>query len=314
MKLNMKISDSMKRFVFIVSALLLEISAFAQTEVYKQRYDLLVSKFGPDGVGVETVLDNWEKADSTDVNMLAGRFNYYFTKAQTTNVVTKPVKKYLGKDPLISLKDSTGTDVNYFQETVFDDELYGMAVQAVDRLIAADPDRIDSRFLKANAYVAYEKESPDMAVAYLLSLIDEDQKRNSEWFYGDEKTDGSFFEDAMLEYCFSFYSIGTPSAMDAFFRLSEKMSGLHPDNPSYINNIGTYYLIAKEDYKTAMKYYNKVLKAHPDDYTAIKNCVLVARKQENVKMEKKYLQMLAQYGPENEKLAAQARLKRLEQR
>jgi tetratricopeptide (TPR) repeat protein len=162
--------------------------------------------------------------------------------------------------------------------------------------------------MKANAYIAYEQESPDMALAYLLSLADENQRRKSSWEYEGEKADQQFFQDAMQEYCYSFYSIGTPAAYEAFRTLSEKLSVLFPDNPGYVNNIGSYYLIAKEDYKSAYKYYNKVLKKHPDDYTAIRNCVLAARKQQNVKLEKKYLEMMLKYGSEAERLQAEARL------
>lgn len=300
----------MRKFIVAAVSMLLSASAFAQADKYEQRYDLLVSKLGPAGVGVETILNNWEKADSTDSKMLLGRFNYLFAKAQSMQVVVKDKKKYLGMEPILALKDSTGTDVYYYQEMFYDDELYGQAMRVADRAINMHPEMLDFRFLKANAYIAYEKESPDMARSYLLSLADESVSRRI-WLYGDEPADAAFFSDAMLEYCFTFYSIGSPAAMDAFLALSERMTELDPDNPAFLNNIGTYHLLAKEDYKTALKYYNKVLKAHPDDYTAIKNCVLLARKQNNVKLEKKYLQMLELHGTESERMTAKARLQQL---
>ena len=299
------------RILLSAASLLLCISTFAQTDKFEQRYNMLVSKLGPDGVGVETVLDNWEKADSTDSKMLLGRFNYLFTKAQSTQVVIKSSKKYLGMEPMLTLKDSTGTDVHYYQETVYDDEMYGKAMKVVDRAIDMHPEMLDFRFLKANAYIAYEKESPDMALAYLLSLVNESLTRKI-WLYEDAPADAAFFADAMVEYCFSFYTIGSPAAMNAFLTLSERMNGLDPKNPAFINNIGTYYLVVKEDCKTALKYYTKVLKSYPDDYTAIRNCVLIARKQNNVKLEKKYLQLLAEHGTESDKLSAKGRLQQLE--
>ena len=291
--------------------MLLSVAVSAQTDRYEQRYELLVSKLGPAGVGVETLINNWEKADSTNSKMLLARFNYLFTKAETTQIVAKQTKKYLGVEPLLTLKDSTDTDMYYYQENFYDDELYGQAMKVVDKAIGIYPEKLDFRFLKANAYIAYEKESPDMARNYLMSLIDESVSRKV-WVYGDEPTDASFFSEAMLEYCFSFYSIASPSAMEAFLAISERMSEIDPKNPSFINNIGSYHLLVKEDYKTAAKYYNKVLKSHPSDYTAIKNCVLLARKQKNEKMEKKYLQMLAEHGTQSDKLSAKARLKQLE--
>ena len=300
-----------RKIIVAAALMLLSVAVSAQTDRYEQRYELLVSKLGPAGVGVETLINNWEKADSTNSKMLLARFNYLFTKAESTQIVGKQSKKYLGMEPLLSLKDSTGTDIHYYQENFYDDELYGQAMKVVDKAIGIYPEKLDFRFLKANAYIAYEKESPDMARSYLMSLINEAVSRQI-WVYDDEPADAAFFSEAMLEYCFSFYSIASPSAMEAFLAISERMSEIDPKNPSFINNIGSYHLLVKEDYKTAAKYYNKVLKSHPGDYTAIKNCVLLARKQKNEKMEKKYLQMLAEHGTQSDQLSAKARLQQLE--
>ena len=299
----------MKRILVFAFILMVSAASFAQTASrYEQRYDLLVSQFGPAGVGIETVLDNWAKVDSTNAKMLQGKFAYLFTKAQTGQVEARPGKKYLGMDPVLTLKDSLGNDVNYFQVNVFDDELYAQALQVADKAVSIWPDRLDFRFLKANAYIAYEKESPDMALAYMISLVDENNHRKSSWEYEGQKAGQNFFQDAMQEYCFSFYTISSPAAYEAFRILSEKLSDMFPENTDFINNLGSYYLIAKNDYKTAYKYYNKVLKEHPDNLVAIKNGLAAARKQKNVKQEKKYLELMAKYGSESERLQAQGRL------
>lgn len=305
----------MRKILFTVLAVLAASSLQAQTSSrFEQRYDLLVSQFGPAGVGVETVLDNWAKVDSTNAKMLQGRFAYLFTKAQGTEVEVRPGKKYLGMDPVLTLKDSLGNDVNYFQINVFDDQLYSEAIKAADKAITYWPDRLDFRFMKANAYIAYEKESPDMALSCIMSLIDENQARISSWEYEGQKVGQDFFQNAVQEYCISFYSLGTQNGYEAFRALSERMISLFPDNPGFMNNLGTYHLIAKEDYKTAYKYYNKVLKEHPDDYTAIKNGILAARKQKNVKAEKKYLEMMLEHGSDAEKLQARSRLESLKKK
>ncbi len=300
----------MKKIIMFAAALLLfHTAVLAQTESerYEQRYDMLVSRLGPAGVGVETVLDNWAKVDSTNAKMLLGRFSYYFTKAQTAEVVSKPQKKYLGMEPLLTLKDSLGNDVYYFQQNVFDDELYGQAIKAADKAISFWPDRLDFRFMKANAYIAYEKESPDMALAFLTSLVDENVRRKGAWEYEGAAADPDFFEDAMQEYCFSFYTIGSDASREAFLALSQKLSGLYPGNAGFMNNIGSYYLV-KHEYKTALKYYDKVLKKHPSDYTAIQNGLIAARRLKSEKLEKKYLTMMVKHGPEKDRMTAQLRL------
>lgn len=295
--------------MFAAALLLSYTAVMAQTESerYEQRYEMLASRLGPAGVGIETVLDNWAKVDSTNARMLLGRFSYYFTKAQTSEIVTKPQKKYLGMDPLLTLKDSLGNDVYYFQQNVFDDELYGQAIKAADKAISFWPDRLDFRFMKANAYIAYEKESPDMALAFLTALVDENVRRKGAWEYEGTAADPDFFEDAMQEYCYSFYTIGSDAAREAFLTLSQKLSGLYPGNAGFMNNIGSYYLV-KHEYKTALKYYDKVLKKHPSDYTAIQNGLIAARRLKSEKLEKKYLTMMVKHGPEKDKMTAQLRL------
>lgn len=285
----------------------------AKVKEYAERYNLLVSKLGVDGVGVETVLNNWAAVAPDDVNMLTGRFSYYFAKSQRTEVVQKEQGKFMGAAPVLVLKDSTGTDVNYFQETFYNDSLYTLSMKYLDRAIRLDSDRLDLRFLKATALVAYEKESPDMALAYLEKLADENVLVDGQWEYPGVEMSDTLFCSLMQEYCYTFFNIGSKGAYSAFYRLSEKMLGYYPDEVVFMDNMGSYYLVAENDSKTAMKYYSKVLKKAPDDYTAIKNSVLIARKQKNTKMEKKYLEKLAGISTGQEKLAAEARLKFLQQ-
>ena len=299
----------MRRFLLVATVLLVHIGLFAQTESerYEQRYDLLVSKLGPAGIGVETVLNNWEKADSANPKMLLGKFSYLFTKAQSPQVVVKPTRKYLGMEPILSLKDSLGNDVYYYQENIFDDELYADAMKAADKAIDLWPDRLDFRFMKANAYISYEKESPDMALAYLKNLVSENNSRRNPWEFDGSQSDEGFFEDAMQEYCYTFYSIGSAASYEAFLNLSQFLSKLYPDNMGYVNNIGSYHLL-KQDYKAALKYYDKVLKKHPEDAAAARNAQIAARKMNNVKLEKKYLDLIVRYGSERDRLMAQGRL------
>lgn len=303
---------NMKRIIVILVAVAAALQSYAQVSDFSRRYDALVSRNGLAGVGVETLLDRWKAADSTDVKMLTGRFNYYFFKAQSTEVVAKDQKKYLGMEPVLTLADSTGKNVHYYQISVFDDELYVKAMEEVDKAVRIYPDMLDFRFFKANAYVAYEKESPDMTLSYLLGLVSEFASHSGEWTYDGEKADAKFFQEAMQEYCVTFYTIGSPVSLDAFLSLAKRMNQLYPDNPAFLTDIGSYYMQAKGDCKTALKYYAKALKKDGSDYTAIKNAAIAARKLKKTSQEKKYLKMLIEKGPEHEKPAAQARLNALQ--
>ena len=217
---------SMKRIAILVFFMVSTTLSFSQTqsEIMERRYNMLVSKVGEAGLGVESVLNTWEKEDSNNLNMLLGKFRYYFNKAQSTQIVAKYEKRYLGLEPVLSLKDSLGRQISYFQEVFYDDELYGQAIKALDKAVSLNPDRLDLRFMKANSLLAYEKGSPDMTLNYLLQLTDEVAARTKDWTFGSEKKDKKFYEDAIQEYCYSLFTIGTSASKDAFMALSVKLN------------------------------------------------------------------------------------------
>lgn len=311
----------MKISMFMAAALavLISISASAQTgqkparEQYAERYNLLVNKLGTAGVGIETLLDRWQTDYPDDPDMMAYRFLYYFTKSQSTQAVAKTQDKFLGQKPIIELKDSSGNPVKYFQETFYDDDLFGKAVKEIDKAIDKYPDRLDFRVDKISAYVAYEKESPDIATMTIISLIDYNGTQKPEWIYPDmEKVDADFFDAMIQEYCVSFFRNASARSYNAFMSISERMLNYEPENVLFLDNMGSYFLVAENDSKAALKYYNKVLKIKKDDLTAIQNCILLARKDKNAKLEKKYLEMMVKYGEtDQQKQAASLRLKQL---
>lgn len=244
---------------------------------YIQRYNSLVARVGFAGVGVETLLDNWAKADSTDVNVHIGRFNYYFTKAQTMEVTVHPGKTFLGEKPVLSLKDSLGRSVNYFNEYYYDDQLVGEAVKAIDKAIGMNPERLDLCVIKADALVDYEKESPDLATQYLLDLAHRHFVDRVAW-ESEQDVDNEAFCNLIQGYCYRFSATATPQSYESFRRLSEAMCKYQPRNTVFINNMGSYYSLAKKNDKTALKYYKKALKVSPEDEIALKNIDIINRR------------------------------------
>lgn len=298
----------------VVAALACSVSLFAQTSAqdYLARYRLLVGKLGYDGVGIETLVNKWEADFPEDVDMLCAKFNYYFTKCQQPQIVPKEQERFLGAEPVLSLKDSTGKKVNYFQEVFYDDEMFGSASQALDKAIRLRPAQIDLRLSKITSLLSYEKESPDMATQSIQGLIDYHYAAHPVWTYGTEPFSEEDFRSSMVEYGYHLFRTASPASLESFKSVSEKMLAYNPKDPDFLNNLGSYYLVARKDYKTAQKYYTKTLKLDPDNYAAVRNCVIISRKLSNPKMEKKYLQLLMRVSPdETEQASAKVRLEAL---
>ena len=272
---------NMKKLMILLAALAACAAAAAQTtpEEFQARYERLVRNVGYAGVGVETLLDRWEEAfpESTDVPV--ARFNYWFHKAQRTEIVPKgSQRKFLGNAPTVTLKDANGNDVNYFEENFYDEELFGEAMKVVDAQIAAQPNELRWQYLKITALLAYEKESPDMTAAALKALIERNAKSHPAWTMAGEPADEELFQQGVAEYCASLFQIGNTGAYDYFREISERMNKLYPKNPVFLDNIGSWWRAAKGNDKQAAKYYQKALKLDPNDYAATQNLRLIEKK------------------------------------
>ena len=288
---------------------LVPLHAQESKEDYLRRYNNLVGRVGPDGLGVETLLNKWEAAWPEDPNQMIARFSFCFLRSRHTSVVPMEQDRYLGNAPLIPMTDSTGKKVNYFEVAEFDDALFAEANAAIGKAIATAQNHLDWQILKINALLAYEKEKPEMTLQELKSLVTFHYTRKPDWVHDELGTvTPEQFEAFIQDYCAVLFRMNTPTSMEAFKSLSEHMLTYKKENPLFLDNLGSYYLI-KKDYKKARKYYDQVLKKHPDDMTALKNSILMARTAKDIKLEKKYLALMAANGEtENDRASAQARL------
>ena len=284
----------MKRISAALAALVLVCTALpAQSVDWQKKYERQVKAVGLSGVGVETILDSWGAADSSSVDYLAARYAFWFDKSHSLVVEAHDSPRYLGMEPMFELSDSSKSNtVWYYQVDSFDDELFGRALRYLDKAAAAMPAELEYRVWKVSALMLYEKESPDMTLGLIISLIDEDRSTGQKWLYQGEEQDRDFFDGLIQEFCWNLFNLGTPQAREAFLKVSEKMLSYDRKSPVFMANVGSYLMSVKE-YKKALKQFDKVLKLDPDNDTAIRNCVTIARILRDDKLKSRYNPMLS---------------------
>ena len=241
-----------------------------------------VRNAGVAGVGVQTIVDNWIAACPDDARAYEARFNYCFAKSRSTEIQPKNSERYLGQKPVLTLKDSTGRDVNYFQEDVFVDSLFASCLTSIDKALSLQPLELRYHFDKITAMLSYEKDCPDLSYELVNELIDSFVKnKGADWTLDNEalpEDRDEVFCQCIGEFCYTFFQVGSPSSYRYFLALSEKMNKLYPKNPVFLDNIGSYWQVAEKNDKKALKYYKKALKLDPQDYAALNNIRLINRR------------------------------------
>ena len=249
---------------------------------YLAKYQRQVRNAGVAGVGVQTIVDNWIAACPDDARAYEARFNYCFAKSRSTEIQPKNSERYLGQKPVLTLKDSTGRDVNYFQEDVFVDSLFASCLTSIDKALSLQPLELRYHLDKITAMLSYEKDCPDLSYELVNSLIDSFVKNKSaDWTLDNEalpEDRDEVFCQCIGEFCYTFFQVGSPSSYRYFLALSEKMNKLYPKNPVFLDNIGSYWQVAEKNDKKALKYYKKALKLDPQDYAALNNIRLINRR------------------------------------
>lgn len=249
---------------------------------YLAKYQRQIRNAGVAGVGVQTIVDNWIAACPDDARAYEARFSYCFAKSRSTEIQPKNSERYLGQKPVLTLKDSTGRDVNYFQEDVFVDSLFASCLTSIDKALSLKPLELRYHFDKITAMLSYEKDCPDLSYDLVNSLIDSFVKnKGADWTLDNEalpEDRDEVFCQCIGEFCYTFFQVGSPSSYRYFLALSEKMNKLYPKNPVFLDNIGSYWQVAEKNDKKALKYYKKALKLDPQDYAALNNIRLINRR------------------------------------
>lgn len=277
----------MKKTFFIFAALLLTLLSNAQTsENFLARYNSLIARVGYSGVGVETLIDRWEKADPVDVNHMIARFNFYLDKSERDTVVVSYKQGYLGLEHVLELKDSLGRKTYLFREPLYDEVLFAKAMESLDDAIAMDNTRLDFLITKAETLSYYEKEHPARSADLVLDLVSRHFSAGSKWECSEMEVNDEIFLSSVQKFCVAFFNVGSPDSYEAMRKISALVLKFRPKEVNFINNMGAYYASCKKNDKKALKYYTQAQKLDPSDAVSRQNIGLIQRREAAKKAKK----------------------------
>lgn len=251
---------------------------------------------------LQVLLTDWDKEAPDDPELAVARFNYYFNRSRREIVQLGPEPE---SDRYLTITDSTAETVGYmYGRMVYNDSLFNLGIEAIDKGLALYPERLDMHFGKI--YVYGEKKDYESFVKEILGVIDVAIENKNEWKWSGGRPleePEAFFRSTIQEYIYKLFQLDPPLYIEAR-KVSEKMLILHPGNPIILTNIGASYFF-EDDYETSLKYLLKAEEHSPEfDPIIVSNIAQAYAHLEKYNKAKEYYEKIVEYGTEADKAAA----------
>lgn len=245
----------------------------------------------------KVLLDEWEKEESDNPELLIGFFNYYlFRNAKDENIVG-----YM----------QNGT-YGIYAKTFFDEDDLNTAISYLDKALLKNPKRMDIYFGKISSLLKAEKfEKGTEAINDFLKQYEENK---TEWYWSNYS---SFTEngwdiertviDSLNDYCKMYdYVEDRENSKEVI----ETILSYFPENLIFLNNLSVFYSYGKE-YEKAVEVLLKAYSIDNSDYIIVAN---IARNYEDLGKSKealKWYNTLANMDSDAAKEYAQKSIERL---
>lgn len=246
---------------------------------------------------VKILLQEWEKENPKDPDLMIGWFNYYlYRKAEEKSIVGYMKNGQYGT----------------YSKTVYDENDLKTTISYLDKALKNNPYRMDIYFGKINSLLSAEKYSDGSKAIVDFLKVYEKNKTNWYWTNNQKFSDNNWnVEDTVLgalqDYCqlFDFY-VDRDSVKIAL----DQILKVFPKNVIFLNYLSYYYSSAKE-YDKAINVLLSAYKIDPDDYIIVGNIASDYEKSENYKEAEKWYSIMSKMNSDEAKSYASAGLERI---
>lgn len=213
----------------------------------------------------DSVLRLWEAQSPDDPELYPARFNYFMNRARSSVLVLNGADG-VGEDELV-FRDSAGAVAGSIGSgSVWNDSLFALAMQAIDKGIEAYPLRLDFRLGKAAA--AELCSSWGDVAGTVEGVLELTGRKGTRWCWtgGGELGDSAreMVADAAFDYLRGLYSSDDAEALALVGPLGDKILKVFPKDVRTLNLMGAASY-DRGDAKSALSYFGRAAKAAPDD-------------------------------------------------
>ncbi|PCJ66292.1 MAG: tetratricopeptide repeat protein [Bacteroidetes bacterium] len=254
-------------------------------------------------------LKAWELNKPSDPEFFTSAFNFYFSLCQEEFVTINPDRP---NGEALEISDSTGTPVGFLgSQIIYNLGVLQQGLNKIDQGIKLHPNRLDMRFGKI--YVLGEISDWDNFTSEVIKTIHRSSKNNNEWTWTNNQArdDGQdFFLSSIQTYQNQLFNTENDSLLYNMRDIAFAILEHYPDHIESLSNISITYLVLNE-YEKGLK---PLLKAEKLDNTDIVVLSNIARAYILMKNEPKaleYYNKMIQYGNDNDKRFAEARINEL---
>ena len=285
----------MKKKLFIILLICFSLNIYG----FDKQNQVISGLRNGDYENVKTLLQEWEKENSSDPDLMTGWFNYYLNR----NAKNENIMGYMHNG-----------QYGLYSKTIYDEDDLKTAISYLDKALKNNPYRMDIYFGKIRSLLCAEKYSDaSIAIAEFFKVYD---KNKSNWYWTNNasfKDNNWNIEDVVIEcfndYC-SMYDFYISSSHEAVKKALDEILKRFPKNVIFLNYLSYYYSSAKE-YDKAIEILLSAYKIDPNDYIIIGNLASDYEKLENYKEAEKWYTIMSQMDSEDAKSYASQGLNRI---
>ena len=231
-----------------LSILFLLFACVIYQNMVAQNYSALFDKYivEDDTLKMGQLIREWEQVSPQDPELYTAKFNYYYIKSLSEEVVLSDTPR---DESDYILKDSVGNIAGYMGSQIrLDKDYLNKCYAIIDEGISLYPDRLDMRFGKI--YLLGEQENWGSFTEEVIKTIRRSGENNNNWKWTNNEDYSKDLDDFLMSiqnYQLALYHTGNDRLLGNMQQIANEILLLYPDNIMNLTNVAITYMIREED-------------------------------------------------------------------